>query len=103
MRQAENNRQPIPRVIQEAPELEPGLALYYNAFTSVTSCRAAGGMGIGPIMWTAKRDYCDEYGIFGWQREYLYDLVSRMDGAYLKYISNKNEEKAKLNKQRRSV
>lgn len=102
MKQAENNKQPIPRVIQEAPELEPGLALYYNAFTTVTSCRSAGGMGIGPIMWTAKRDYCDEYGIVGVQREYMYEMLSRMDGAYLKYVASKNEERANLRKGKRS-
>lgn len=98
MTQAEKTNQPIPRVIQEAPELQQGLELYYNAFVALTSCRSPGGMGIGPIMWTAKREYCIEYTITGMQREYLYEMVSRMDGAYLKYISAKNEEKSKAKK-----
>jgi hypothetical protein len=75
----------IPERIANAPELIFGLALYMNGFYTLTSMRGSAYGTEGPIPWLAMRDYCDEHQIIGWQRQDFYDLLSRMDQAYLDY------------------
>lgn len=89
MQQAMRNRLPIPEKIANAPELLPGLELYFEGFKALTSCRNAAYMSEGPIPWTAMRDYCTEYGFDGEQREYFYHLIAVMDLVYLKHKTAK--------------
>jgi len=84
---------PLPKVIQEAPELLPGLALYYNGFVELSSCRQVSGHGESPIPWTAIRDYCNEFDIEGEQRDYFFILIREMDKAYFEHLSKKTKTK----------
>lgn len=79
----------LPEQIQNAPELFDGLEIYWNAFGDLTTCRSI-GFGVGPIPWTAIRDYADEYQFVGEQRILLFRHIRAMDMAYLDY--NKPKE-----------
>lgn len=70
-------RTKFPDFIVNAPELEPGLALYYVAFWDLSSDR--GGMGDGPIRWTAIAQYCDRYGLDEDQEEAMFHHFRAMD------------------------
>lgn len=58
------------------------------------TCRSF-GMSVGPIPWTAIREWANEWGLEGDQREDLFLLIMHMDTEYLKYIK-KSEEKNKI-------
>lgn len=83
----------LPPRIANAPELLMGLDLYVNAFYALTSCRGSSYNSEGPIPWIAMRDYCEDSEIYGEDRFYFYELIAKMDQAYLKYKA----EKAKRN------
>lgn len=88
---AERNRQPIPQKILDAPELLPGLELYYNGFQALTHDRPIGMGGEGTIPWAVMLMYCKEYEIDGEQREYFYLMVKALDKAYLEYRVKKRD------------
>jgi hypothetical protein len=75
-------RSPLPNAIANAPQLLPGLELYYNAFMDLTSCRQM-GFGEGPISWLSVAEYCAVHSIEGDQREELFYHIREMDTAYL--------------------
>lgn len=75
---------PVPLDIQNAPELMPGLGLYYEAFCRLDSCRPI-GMSLGPIPWNYIDDYCDRTTVDGDQRDAMHHHVRAMDNAYLKF------------------
>jgi len=81
-------RKPLPKRIQNAPQLEMGLELYWEAFWDLSTCRAV-GMGAGPIPWLAIRDYGLTFGLDEDQQEDLVYLVRMMDNAYLTHQSEK--------------
>lgn len=58
---------PFPDFIKDAPELAPGLALFYVAFNELTGDRDGGG----PIKWTAIVQYADYHQFDEDQREAL--------------------------------
>lgn len=78
---------PYPKVIADAPELLVGLELFYEAFYDLTSCR--GGMGDGPIPWTAIEEYCNQTGIYDEQRERMHEYMRGMDNAFLEHHRKK--------------
>jgi hypothetical protein len=75
-------RMPFPDAIANAPELAPGLNLFYLAFLDLTSCRTL-GYSQGPIPWLAIHYYCEAHGIEGEQREDLFYHVAQLDKVYL--------------------
>src|SRR5690606_27660978 len=79
---------PLPQAIQNAPELLPGLALYYNAYVELDSCRPF-GLGPGPIPWTAVEQYAQLLGFDREQTEDLHHHVRAMDRAYLEHWRSK--------------
>lgn len=79
---------PIPDKIANAPDLEIGLDLYWNAFATLTTSRQV-GMGMGPISWESMIGYCVINEIEGEQRDDLIYLLNKMDGEYLKQSSKK--------------
>lgn len=91
--------QPIPNKIQNAPELWPGLELFYLAFLELSSTRNV-GFGLGPIPWTSMSDYCVAHDIEGEQRDDLIYHVSHLDLEYLKYKDKKesSNKSAPINK-----
>lgn len=82
------DRLPLPARIQNAPELQLGLELYFLAFFELSSCRPI-GMDEGPIPWIAIWDYCERLGIEGDQRDDMFYHIRSMDNAYFQYKSSK--------------
>lgn len=83
---------PIPDKIQNAPELELGLSLYYTGFYDLDSSRQIGGMSPGSIPWTAIQMYCVANGIEGEQREDFFYHVMHLDKVCMKYSASKADK-----------
>ena len=81
---------PVPKRIQNAPELLPGLDVFYDAFNCLSTTRQI-GMGLGPIPWTCIQAYADEYGFEGDQRADLFYHVNVMDSAFLEHVRKQNK------------
>lgn len=81
-------RLPIPKKIQDAPSLSPGLELYWDAFEALNTCRS-GMSGDGPIPWLAVRRYADHCDMDGQECDDLWFFMQRMDEAYQKLASSK--------------
>lgn len=79
---------PIPKEILNAPELLPGLELFYAAFNDLHTCRPV-GMAEGQIPWTTIDLYCERYDITGDQREDFFYHIRELDHAYLEHKSGK--------------
>lgn len=79
---------PLPDKIQNAPELEPGLALYLRAFYELNASRAV-GMGEGPIPWGAIDQWCASLGMSEEEAEDVHYLVRQLDNAYLQHKAKK--------------
>ena len=82
LRECARDKRPLPEAIANAPQLLPGLDLYYDAFLALSSCRSL-GMAEGPIPWTAIRSFADEGGFEGEQRDDLFFHVRSLDRVYL--------------------
>lgn len=87
--QAYRQNRPLPRAIQNAPELWPGLELYFNAWVELDSCRAI-GMVAGPIPWTAVEEYSKASGLDDEQRSRLHRLIRAMDVLYMEHQRGKS-------------
>lgn len=74
--------------VPERPEILPGCQLFWFAYEELNSCRLT---DYGPIPSSAIRVFCDDYEIFGDQRDELQQLVRAMDVAYLKHLANKQK------------
>lgn len=81
---------PPPESMQQAPQLHPGLNLFYVAFLDLHTCRQL-GMTMGPIDWLAIDRYCQRYDIQGEQYEDMHYFVSRLDAAYLEHHRAKSD------------
>lgn len=94
LRRARAERKPTPKAIAEAPLLAPGLGFYFQAFLALSSCRPV-GMSEGRIPWTAAAEYARHMEMSSEEFEDLWALVSSMDGAYLTWQNNKQEQRRK--------
>lgn len=90
---------PLPARIANAPELLPGLELFYLAFLDLTSCRVL-GYSEGPIRWLDIDDYARRKQYRGEQHEDLLYFISVMDSTYLEFKTKKYEAVAKPKKGR---
>lgn len=90
--QCVRTRQPYPDSIANAPELHPGLNLFYTAFLDLTSCRAL-GTSQGPISWLSIHYYCEANEIDGEQREDVFFHVTRLDKVYLDWATKQLKAK----------
>lgn len=84
LQQCQREGLPLPKRIQNAPQLELGLELYYGAFFDLNSCRPV-GMEEGPIRWIDIHDYCDRLEIVGDQRDDMHYHIRSMDNAFLEW------------------
>lgn len=82
-------KRPLPESIANAPDLEFGLDIYYNAFTDLHTCRS--GMGDGPIPWITIEYYADRMGMDQEQRELLHYVIAEMDDTYGRHVAKKNK------------
>lgn len=95
-------RQPLPDVIQNAPQLLPGLEPYYEAFVELSTCREH-GMGLGPIPWTAIDRYGQRHAFVGEGFQYLVRMVRALDDAFLAYSRRKEREERERAEARQDV
>ena len=93
LKQCERMGREIPAAIQNKPWLMPGLELFYVAFRDLHTCR--GGMGDGPIPWTAIEQYCDALVVEGDQRRRLHLNVRAMDNTFLEHHRKQADAKRK--------
>ena len=91
MRECARSRTPLPEAIANAPELAPGLGLYFGAFFDLTTCRAQ-GWSQGPIPWTAIDRYAEANGFLGEQRVDLFHHVRAMDAGYLAWARERSSK-----------
>lgn len=80
---------PVPDRIANAPELDVGLGLYYNAFLDLTSSRPS-GMGLGAISYLMMAEYCVALDFDAEQRDDLLWILPRLDAKYLGWSRNKS-------------
>lgn len=92
VRLAKANRQEIPDIIKNKPQLLPGLDIYYKAFWELSTCRSIGMME-GPIWWIAIRDYADEMEFTGIDRIRFFFLIKQMDSEYTSVRAKEVEKK----------
>lgn len=64
--------------------MQPGLALYYEAFFDLTTCRGMGFGSVGPIPWTAIVEYARFYRFDEEQTDALLFYVRRLDDVVIK-------------------
>lgn len=83
---------PLPQRIQNAPSLAFGMQLYYGAFFELSTCRQA-SMSLGPIPWTAIKDYAIAHELDEEQTEDLFHFVRVLDNEYLRRENAKARSK----------
>ena len=76
-------RMPLPSVIEDCPELIPGLEVFYEAFIELSSCRQS-GFGASPIPWDAMNTYADVNKFEGEDKDEFFYFVRALDNHYLK-------------------
>jgi hypothetical protein len=86
MRQAIRAGNAIPDSIANAPELEPGLLLFLQAFYDLDSERSHVN-GLTPIPWTSMSAYAKAYEFDEEQTEDLFYFVKKLDAEHLKKLS----------------
>ena len=90
VRQCMLARNPIPEAIRNAPELLPGLGLYYDAFLELSPSRGRTALGEElAINWKDLHDYCSVYGIEGDQKEDFLVILRYLDQEFLNYKREK--------------
>lgn len=92
--QCMRERMPLPKKIQDAPELRLGLELYFGAFFDLNTCRQI-GMGLAPIPWNCIKDYAQAYEFDESQTDDLFYFIRKMDHEYLKFHNRKTQPSLK--------
>ena len=81
----------LPKRIQNAPDLQLGLELFYTAFIDLHTCRPS-GWGVSPITWTAIAEYARMYEMGDCLRDDLFFYIREMDKAYMDYTIAKQKK-----------
>jgi hypothetical protein len=84
----------LPRAIQDAPDLWPGLELYFQAWIDLDSCRSI-GLGVGPIPWTAIEAYSISMDLDSDKRARMHRLVRALDRVYLDHNRKQGKKDVK--------
>lgn len=87
LEQCQRERLPLPDRIQNAPQLDIGLELFYGAFFDICNCRT--GMGDGPISWQVVQEYAMVNEFDDEQIDDLHYHIAKMDEAYMKWVKSK--------------
>ena len=90
IRMAAQEGLPLPKEIENAPRLLPGLGVYFGAFMDLRSCAEADG----PIPWTATRQWADENELEPAQRRALFHHMRALDRAFGDWRSKKEKAHA---------
>lgn len=76
--------------MRNAPELQLGLDVFYEAYMDLSSCRS--GMGDGPIPWTVVMDYAQLQHMDEEMARELWFYITQMDEAWLTYQEKKRDK-----------
>lgn len=90
-KQAMRAGQPIPDRIANAPELEPGLQLYMQAFFDLDSERSH-AMGLVAIPWSSIASYAMVFDFDEEQTDDLFFFIRQMDKQHLKTLAEKQKQ-----------
>lgn len=96
-KQAMRSGQPLPERIANAPELEPGLQLYLQAFFDLDSERSHAA-GLTAIPWTKMLDYALAYDFDEEQQADLFYFIRKLDSEHLKKLEAKQKAAANVKK-----
>lgn len=87
-------RKPLPAAIQNAPELDTGAELLFEAFNELHTCRQIEG---GRIPWTAINEYIRVYGIEDPEDPSVRDdfaaIIRQLDDEFLIYMAQRAKDK----------
>ncbi len=89
MRDAYRNRMPIPEKFRNAPELLPGLGLYFTAYEELVSFRLT-DKERRPILWADVHEYAKHFHFNEDQRAALLYHVAAMERAYTNWMDKKS-------------
>lgn len=96
MEQCKKRRQRIPDVIANAPQLEYGQEVFYEAFAELSTERHPGYSGVLPIPASKIREYGIRIGYVEEEdNDYFYDMVRVLDLSYCKHLNGKFEAERK--------
>ena len=91
--QCRQSNQPLPKKIENAPQLGVGLELYWDAYTELSGSRSASFSGAAPIPWPTVAEYAMLYEFDEEQRERLFYFVRTMDAAFIRWFEKKHGHK----------
>ena len=84
----------IPDKIANAPDLLPGLEMYWIAFSDLTTCRSE-GMDEGRIPWTAVIRYAEWLKLNDEETDDFVTLIKAMDETYINHRRGEAKRKSK--------
>lgn len=84
-------KQPLPKRVQEAPVLREGLIFYWSAYVHLCTERTSNGA----IPWSAIRTYANEYDMGEEEFGFFYEIIRRMDSAYLGWADKQKPQDGK--------
>lgn len=82
----------MPGKIKEAPQLLPGLDLYYEAFLDLCNSRSMGYMSPGSIPFSEVDTWARRYDIEGEEFELLQLFIRRLDGVYINWVNQQSKK-----------
>lgn len=85
------NQRPLPKAIQNAPDLLLGLEFVYFAFWELSSCRPV-GFSAGPIPWSIIVDFARSHGLSLDEEEDFIYHIRALDHAFLEYSKEQSEK-----------
>lgn len=89
---------PPPKWAEEKPTVPPYLNWFWTAYWELDTCRSWTYGHPRAIPWTAIKQYADHHKF---DFDYLFDIIYRMDDAYLKYRADQYEKE--IEEQRRKA
>jgi hypothetical protein len=76
--------------LEERPVIELGHEWLWQAFNRLSSTRPV-GMSQGPISYLALVQYADEMGMGPGEKEFLWDVVKKLDSHFLAEVARRNK------------
>lgn len=80
---------PLPKFMEEAPDLLPGLEVFYDAFKELSGDRSFGFGAIGSIWWSSLDTYAIRNGFTGDDYDYFMEIMHAMDTEYVANLAKK--------------
>jgi len=88
-KRAAARKRALPAVFAQAPEVPFGTQFLLEAFDELSTCRALGFGGAGPIPWTAVQQYAEAHGYDDETRDVLLEVVRALDLVYMNWMAER--------------